>query len=92
MCCSGNHHHNKETHQESVQEKSTRSNFHFPMMLCCLIPIIALFFLGSNGIGGTVKSLFPFLMIVFCLGSHFLMKGHSHTKNEDCCESEKQKN
>lgn len=92
MCCSGNHHHNKETDHDSVHEKSTRNNFHLPMMLCCMVPIVALLYFGSSGVGSNLKNLFPFLMIAFCLGSHLLMHGLSHSKHKDCCESEKQKN
>lgn len=91
MCCSGKHDH---THgKNSEQENRAGSGFHFPMMMiCCLLPIIAIFFLGTTGIGGSLGRLLPLLMIVVCLGSHFFMHGHSHSKTEDCCKDDEREN
>lgn len=91
MCCSGNHNHNKNINHEDNKNKSQFGKFHFPMMLCCLIPIIALLFWGSSGVGGNINKIFPFLMIALCLGLHFLMKGHSHSEDKDCCNTNEQK-
>lgn len=91
MCCSGNHKHNKESGHNAIENEKAGGGFHIPMMLiCCLLPIVAIFFLGTTGIGGSIRNSLPLLMIVVCLGSHFFMKGHSHAETEDCCKKDEQ--
>lgn len=82
MCCSGNHNRNKNSNQSSTQG----NGFHLPMammMICCLLPIIAVSVFGAAGIGGIISKWAPALMIVVCLGSHFLMKGHQHGETDE---------
>lgn len=89
MCCSGNHKHSKESSQNGIQNEKTGGSFHLPMMmLCCLLPLVVIPFLGTSGIGGTIRNALPLLMLAFCIIPHFLMKGHSHGQKEACCKKE----
>lgn len=88
MCCSGNHNQNrpKTFNTNTPDEDKNKGKIHFPLMLCCLIPIALMLLLNALGIGKNLNGLFPILMIVACVGSHFLMHGHTHQKDQACCK------
>lgn len=74
MCCSGNHNHNHNQNQQSTTEANRSSSpFRFPMMLMCMLPMLALFFFGDRLLGGNYNTMFPFLMLAFCVVPHLLM-------------------
>lgn len=80
MSTSGSHKHSNESSRTSIQTEKSGGSFHLPMMIiCCLLPLVAVFFLGTSGISGIIRSALPLLMIAFCILPHLFMKGHSHT-------------
>ena len=96
MCCSGNHNHDQNQKQNQNQEKShyvhnqdnqdiKRANFHgIMMLLCCALPLLLIFSVGVLGLKlGSIFRYAPYLMIAFCLGSHFLMGNHSNHRQEN---------
>lgn len=83
MSISGNHKDSSESSQNSIQKEKSRDGFHLPMMIIfCLLPLVAVFFLGTSGISGSIRNALPLLMIAFCIIPHLFMKGHSHTQNK----------
>ena len=91
MCCSGNHKHDQNQNQDKShyvhdQDNSgpARNNFHgIMMLLCCALPLLLIFAVGVLGFKlGAIGRYAPFLMIAFCLGSHFLMGNHSKHRQE----------
>lgn len=89
MCCSGNHNHNrhKTSNTTPLVVERSKGKHHFPLMICCLIPIALLLFVNTSGIIRNLNGLFPILMIVVCVGSHLLMHGYSHHRDKNCCKS-----
>lgn len=83
MCCSGNHkHHHSKT---DAQEDRTGKGLLLPMMIiCCLLPALGILSLGATGIGGSLQRIMPVLMIVICLGAHFILHGHKN----NCCKDD----
>lgn len=90
MCCSGNHDHKQNqdkphyVHNRDNQDIK-RANFHgIMMLLCCALPLLLIFSVGVLGLKlGSIGRYAPYLMIVFCLGSHFLMGNHSKQSQEN---------
>lgn len=81
MSTSGNQKHSNESSHNSIQTEKSGGGFHLPMMIIgCLLPLVAVYFLGTSGISGSIGNALPLLMIAFCILPHLFMKGHSHTQ------------
>ena len=91
MCCSGNHKHDQNQNQDKTHYLHNQDNrgakklnfLGIMMLFCCALPVLLVFAVGVLGFNlGSIGRYAPYLMIVFYLGSHFLMGNHSKHRQE----------
>ncbi|MGP0584847.1 DUF2933 domain-containing protein [Paenibacillus timonensis] len=73
MSCCGNHNHDGNHHADGKHSGQSKKH-NWMMILCCVLPIVLFAaILLFNGLTSSTGNIFPFLLLLICPLSHFLL-------------------
>lgn len=90
MCCSGKRNNIKKSEVHGASTSNSRGQFHFPIMLCCIIPIVITATLSRFASDSSYGNILPIIMIGVCSLSHLFIRNRKYKEQDNCCNEKNQ--